>query len=122
MCTQLLAKETQEFEFCPTNIISLWIWPSTETKTLSKLYPEQDRDQGFGPVCCVCAYFTPHHPPTSLSIIYLVLEHDKHLGQLQSFLNVLWNHREYELELQTAHISFQNVCVGCSPDLHLASP
>lgn len=55
----------------------------------------------------LCVVFVFIFIKTSLYIIYLVLEHGKHLGQLQSLLNVLWNNHEYERELQTAHISFK---------------
>lgn len=55
----------------------------------------------------LCVVFVFVFIKTSLCIIYLVLEHGKHLGQLQLLLNVLWNNQEYERELQTAQISFK---------------
>lgn len=61
--------------------------------------------------CVLCVVFVFIFIKTSLYIIYLVLEHGKHLGQLQLLLNVLWNNQEYERELQTAHVSFRTSAV-----------
>lgn len=61
----------------------------------------------FSLALCVVFVFVFIFIKTSLYIIYLVLEHGKHLGQLQLLLNVLWNNQEYDRELQTAHTSFR---------------